>query len=264
MSNPADTANAEQVATQPNDDMGYSDKATETKNQSFASKVNDVVSKMTQNDKGEWEVPSDITDEAVRYAAVQEKRFRDTQGSYTKERQKNKALEVEVSVLKTKAVSAVKLNLTEAQAEELEELKFSDPEQWRKKVNAYETNAVAEQQKQIEEEVSNTTKTTLEQDELETRKVQLSDFLKAHQGFELNDDIIANDIPPRITNKLKNGDITFEEFLQACYSYIKTGKVVKQDEAPRMPNLSKVGGGASPDTNAIKEDIYTSYSKEVY
>lgn len=267
MSNPATKANAEEAATQVTDSGdGYEEAAVNTNDKStdFASKVNDAVSKMTQDAKGNWVLPDDITDEAVKHAATIEKRFRDTQGAFTKERQKTKALEAEVSVLKPKAVGAVQLNLTDEQTAELDELKFSDPEAWRKKMNTYERNALKAQEEQLEKEVKETTTSTLEKDELERRETVLSEFLETHKGFELNDDIIANDIPPRITKKLNDGTITFEQFLEECYNYSKTGKVIKQKDGPNLPNLSKVGGGDKPDANAMKEDVITSYDKEVY
>lgn len=260
MSNPANKAD-----TQTQDNLGYEDEAN-TKKVSFADKVNEAVSKMVQDDKGVWQLPEGIKEEALQVAVLAEKRFRDTQSAFTRAQQKTKALEAENSILKQKATENVQVQLTDAQSEELEELKFSDPEMWRKKMNTYETNARNEHSKAVEEEVKKITTSTLEEQELERREAVLSEFLKdpEHKGFELNEDIIANDIPPRITNKLVKGTITFEQFLQECYDYSKTGKVIKQNDSPHMVNLSKVGGGDKPDANAMKEDAITSYSKEIY
>lgn len=267
--NEADASKAKEAATQQTDDMGYGDEAANTNdtkgsgNGTIVERVNEALTKYT-NDKGELVIPDDIKDEAFRHAIVAEKRFRDTQGSYTKERQKTKALEVENTVLKTKATDAVTVQLTKEQEEELEELKFSNPEAWRKKMNTHESNARQKQQEELEKEVKEKTTSTLAEEELESRKSQLDQFLKDHEGFKLDDDIIANDIPPRITKKLENGTITFEQFLKECYDYSKTGKVIKQETTPNMANLSKVGGGDRPDQNAQREDAIVSYNKEVY
>ena len=251
MSNPANKA-----------DTQHQDR--EDREPTFADLVNDAVSKMTKNDKGVWELPEEIDDEAVRFAAMSEKRYRDTQSGFTKVSQENKALKAEKSVLRKKATGDVKLELTAEQAEELEDLKFSDPEAWRKRMNTLENEARAKQEQELEDEVKKVSTSTLETEELERRKGVLSEFLADHEGFELNDDIIANDIPPRITKKLENGTITFEEFLQESYEHLNKGKVIADEEAPNMPNLSKVGGGDRPDKNAMKEDAVRSYSKEVY
>lgn len=230
---------------------------------SFADLVNKAVNEAKTDEKGNLVLPDGLSEE-VKYAATLEKRRRDTQASYTKISQKVKALEAEKSALLSKATGSFELELTTEQEAELEDLKFSDPEAWRKKMNTLETEARNKRTKEIDEELKKVSSSSLEIEELERRKQVLSDFLEANEGFELDDDIIANDIPPRISKKLEVGQITFEEFLQECHDYLKTGKVIKQDKVLSGPNLSKVGGGNSPDKNAVKEDIITSYAKETY
>lgn len=239
----------------------------ETKSEpTFTDRVNDAVKSMSKNDDGEWVLPDgDKLSEEVRVAAISERRYRDTQGAYTKAAQRNKALEAENSVLLKKAVGNVQLNLTAEQTEELDDLKFSDPEAWRKKLNKYEQEAAAEQQTAVSEEVKNVSSSTLEEQEKERRKEVLIAFKKDNPDFEINDEVLKNDIPPRITSKLENGSITFEDFLQECHDYLLKGKVVKQTETvPGQPSLGKVGGGATPSDNAVKEDILTSYNTETF
>lgn len=264
MSTPANNTADTQANTDYFSDDAKSD-ANKSNELSFADRVNDAVSKMTKDSDGNWQLPDDIKDDAVKHAALTEKRYRDTQSAYTKTQQQKKALEAENSVLKDKASSNVQVKLTDEQKEELEELKFSDPDKWRSKMNTYEANAREEYKKELEEDVKKVSTSTLEKEELDRREAVLAEFKSKHTDFDIDDDIIANDIPPRITKKLENGDITFEEFLQECYDYSKTGKVVKQTEdKAKDVNLSKIGGGDKPDANAEKEDIITSYSKEVY
>lgn len=232
---------------------------------SFEDNVSNAISQMTQDASGEWQFPDTITDEAIKYAAVAEQRYRNTQSSYTKARQKNKALEAEKALLRKKVVGTVPVQLTAEQKEELEELKFSNPDEWRTKLNQYEAKARAEYDKQLEDEVKQVSTTTLEADELASRAEVLTQFNREFPDFHIDDDVIANDIPPRITNKLDKGEISFREFLTECHEYSKTGKVVKQpDSSTKMTNLSKMGGGDTPDANAMKEDAITTYDKEVY
>jgi len=251
MGNPADTS----VDTQEEQDQNTGS--------SFADLVNKAVNEAKTDEKGNLVLPDDLSEE-VQYAATLEKRRRDTQASHTKISQKVKALEAEKSALLSKATGSFEIELTTEQEAELEDLKFSDPEAWRKKMNTLETEARNKRTKEIDEELKKVSSSSLETEELERRKQVLSDFLEANEGFELDDDIIANDIPPRISKKLEAGQITFEEFLQECHDYLKTGKVIKQDKVLSGPNLSKIGGGNSPDKNAVKEDIITSYTKETY
>ncbi len=229
----------------------------------FAEQVDTALKNVTTDEKGSLVFPDGTSDE-VKYAAIAEKRFRDTQSSYTKASQKAKALEAENSVLLSKATSKVELNLTEAQTEELETLKFEDPEAWRRKMNSYEAEAREKYRSELAEEVKNVSNSSLEKDELKRREKVLEEFLKQNEGFKLDDDMIKNDIPPRITKKLDSGEITFEQFLEQCHEYVKTGKVIAQEQVPNNPNLSRVGGNGSPDKHAVKEDIITSYNKETY
>jgi hypothetical protein len=230
---------------------------------SFSDLVNKTVEKLKTDDKGNLVFPDD-TSEEVKYAATLEKRRRDTQSSFTTAQQKTKALEAEKAALLKKLNGSVEVKLTQEQTEELEELKFSDPEAWRKKMNSLEAEARTQRTKEINDELKQVSTSSLESEELEARKQQLEEFNEAHPNFVLTDDFIADNIPPRITRKLETGKISFEQYLQECYDYTTTGKVVKQDDTMDQPNLSKVGGGSDPDNNAVTEDAILSYKKETY
>lgn len=253
MGNPAEQA----------DTQNESGQGTKKPEPTFSDRVSEVVKDMKQDSKGNWTVPDDLPEE-IRVAALAEKRYRDTQAAFTRTRQENKALKAEKSVLLEKATKNVQLTLTKEQQAELEDLKFEDPEEWRRKLNKYEQAARLEHEKELEEDVKKVSSSSLEQEELERRKGVLQSFLEQHEGFELDDDVIANDIPPRITKKLENNEITFEDFLDECYTYMNTGKVIQNEKLRKQPNLGKAGGGSSPDENAVTEDVITSYNKETY
>lgn len=131
-------------------------------------------------------------------------------------------------------------------------------------MNSYESSAREEALKIVDDEAKKISSSSLEEEEKERRATVLAEFLEVNDDFHFDNEVLANDIPPRITKKLETGKISFEEFLQECYDYTKTGKVVKQDKVPNQPDLGKIGGGNSPDKNAVKEDAITSYNKEVY
>lgn len=229
----------------------------------FEGAVAEAVKNISRGKDGKYVLPKGLSPE-VRYAALLEQRRRDTQSEFTKGTQAKKALEAENNALKKKAMGSVKLDLTAEQAEELDDLKFSDPEAWRKKMNKLEREAHAKQEQSLNDEIAQVSADTLAKDELERRKDVLAEFNKEHPGFQLNDQIIANDIPPRIVKRLETGTISFEAFLNECHDYLTTGKVVKQEKLRDQPNLSKVGGGTRPDKHAEKEDMILSYNKEVF
>jgi hypothetical protein len=233
-------------------------------NPSFAEQVSEAVKGMKLNSKGVYELPEGLPEE-VKVAAMAEKKFRDTQSAFTKTKQELNTLKAEKSLLLEKATENVTVELSKEQEEELEELKFSNPEAWRKKLNRYEREAVTKKQQIIEQEVKQISADNLDKEEIERRAEVLSEFKKEHPDFDLNDDIVTNDIPARITKKLEKGDITWEDYIQECYEYLNKGKVVKdKEQAPNRPNLSRLGGGSKPDDKAVAEDTVLSYAKEVY
>lgn len=177
-----------------------------------------------------------------------EKRFKDTQAYATKiaqekaekERELNE-LKAEISVLKEAAKPS--LSIDEAMQNELEELKFSDPEAWRDKLNRLEKEA----NKSFTSKIEEAKKTVSLQQELERRASILSNFQKEHPDVQLTDELLQFDIPLRITKKLEAGKISYEEFLNEAYNYVKTPKVIGSvNTTLDQPNLSKVGGDDTP------------------
>lgn len=231
--------------------------------ETYEAKINQLATNVTRDEKtGRYVLPDGLSEEQ-KVAVVAERRRRDTQSMYTRTTQENKRLKAEKAALLDIA-GDVKVELTKEQTEELEELKFSDPDAWRKKMNRYEQEAVTKHQQGVQERLKHVSTDKLDKEEIEERKQTLADFNRRHPDFKLDDDVIANDIPPRIVRRLAEGQVDFETFLQECYDYSKTGKVVKQDKVRRQPNLSRVGGGAKPDSNAVTEDAVLSYQKEVF
>jgi len=187
-----------------------------------------------------------------------EKRRRDTQAAYTKSRQELKMLKAEREALEKQVLQ---LDLSVKQTDELEELKFQDPDKWRQEVNRLEEEA----KKAKLEALNQATNEAKTKAELEHRLEVLEEFQKAHPEVHIDDEVIANDIPPRITKKLENGEISFEEFLDEVHGYLTTPKkVAAGEEPPKQVNLGKVGGRDTASEHAVSEDIVASYQNEVY
>ena len=230
----------------------------------FENKVSSVLKAVTRGDNGKLEFPEGTPEEVV-YAATAEQRRRDTQAEFTKTKQAQAALEAEKTELLKQVSSDVKIELSDEQVEELEELKFSDPDAWRRKMNTYETEAQTKRAKEVDERLKEISAKGTETAELERRKQTLQEFQVANPGLVIDDDVIANDVPPRITKRLQDNEVTFEEFLQEAHDYLKTGKVVAMTEKTLgQPNLSKAGGGDTPSDDAVRHESQKSYDNEVY
>lgn len=227
----------------------------------FEGKVNAVASQMTQGEDGNWQIPDGVeADEAVKYAATLEKRRRDTQAQMTKSQQRAKALEVENEKLAANWESDAVQNLSSAEQARLEELKCTDPEAWRQELMTLEESkktAFQEKRQGISKEVSQAT-------ELELREQQLIDFNNANPEYALTDDVIENDIPPRITKKLTEGKVSFQEFLDDCKAYLAKPKAIKKDPAPDAPRFADAAGSASPSAEAQAAQSSSDYKDEIF
>jgi hypothetical protein len=223
----------------------------------FENKVTAALKASARNEEGKLEFPENTPEEVV-FAATSEQRRRDTQAEFTRSKQTQAALEAEKAELLKQVSSDVKLELSPEAVDELDNLKFSDPEAWRHKMNTYETEARTKRTNEINERLQTVSADGTKTAELERRVQVLQEFSVANPGLVIDDDVIANDLPPRITNKLQNNEVTFEDFLREASEYLKAGKVVGSPEKTlNQPNLSKAGGGSNPSDDAVKFQNYS-------
>jgi hypothetical protein len=221
--------------------------------------VNAAINNRTEVD-GKMQFAADL-DPLVQFAANAEIRRRDTQASYTKTQQKNLALEAENEHLASTWEKEVARSLTVEQQNELDELKHTDVELWREKINEYESsNSTRVRTKRAEIK-----DTVVKETELQQRTRLLEEYNTANPDLALTDDVIDNDIPPRITKELAEGKITFDQYIDKCATFLSKGKVIHPGEqAPGDPDLSKTPGRGTPDPKAVGQAATDSYSKEIY
>lgn len=167
-----------------------------------------------------------------------EKSARDTKAAFTKSQQELVQLKAKAEVLENEALSSTAL--TPEQQEELEELKYSDPDAWRNKLNEYETSAKAQVSARIAELTSQASESAMKDLTLAQRTEALQNF-QSQTGIELTDDVMQNDIPPRLQKKID--EMPFEDYLNEVATYLGKGKVVKKtEEGLEQTNLGKLPG----------------------
>lgn len=233
-----------------------------SKSDTFESKVNAVVSHLKQGDDGTYQLPEglDVPDE-VRYAAMLEKRRRDTESTLGKTKAQLKAEQAKVQTLQTKVALRVEDNLSDDDKATLQHLQETDMNAWRQRMNELENKA----REQLATELDTAATSTSQQVEMERRGVVLAEFNVAHPDMPISTEVIENDIPPRIVNKLAQGKITFEEFLEESYEYLTKPKVVGSGKKPATaPNLSNTGGGDTPRPEAVAKDFSTTYKNTIF
>lgn len=229
---------------------------------SIEQRVNTLTDSMVKNDEGQWALPADTeASEEMAYAAMTERRRRDSQAEYGKGRQQIKALEAENQHLVSGWEQDVASKLTKEQREDLDQLKHDDPDAWRVKLNDYEQanrTAFGEKTAGIKTKVQNET-------ELEKRTRLIDEHNAANPTLALTDDVIDNDLPPRFMKRLEAGEIDFETFLAESTAYLGKGKVIKTEEAaPGEPSLSKAAGSSKPSDNAVEGSVSETYKDELY
>lgn len=220
---------------------------------SLEQEINELVEKLNDETFDKASV-----DPLKLFAATAEKRRRDTQSGYTKSQQELKRQQALADQLAAALETEVVSKLPADAAAELEELKHQNPDEWHKKLKELEVTQKAEVKARLEAIATE----AKGKSELEVRQEQFEAFAAANPDIQLTDDVIENDIPPRITRKLEKGEIDFATFLEQCKDYLQKGKVLaKPDEAPNLPNLGKISGGSSkPDgeqhNSAYEDEIY--------
>lgn len=238
--------------------------STEAATPSVQEQVNALIGTMVQDDDGKWHIPEDQLEdvpEAIVYAAKQEKRFRDTQGAYTKSRQRLKELETTNEGLIEHMVNNATLHLTDSEREELDDLRTSNPEAWREKLNEHEENARKIQQDHINTYREKGKKAS----ESELRADAYKEFTE-RTGIQLSDDVITNQLPAAYTKKLDAQEWTFDQFLSEAEKFLQPKATIKgsKDKPTNDTDLSKVPGGQEPSDAAIAQSVIQSYEKETY
>lgn len=192
--------------------------------------------------------------EAKQQLETAEKRRKDTLADFTRRSQENKALQAEIEMLKEKAQFGVQMT------PELEQLMYDNPQEWRLKVNEIEQKQKADFEKALAEKKAELSK----QDVAAQRAQILAEFNERHPECKITDEVIAQDIPPRILKELDKTK-SFEEVLEDIYTYLTGRKVIGDGlQTLNQPDLSKMAGGPTPSATATAKDLATSYYDEIY
>jgi len=234
---------------------------TETNQAPLEQKLKEVIGKMEFDEStNTYKLPEEVPDE-LKLAAIAEKRRRDTQAALTKSRQELKKLEEANKKLADKVMNSTTLSLTEEEKQALDSLKYEDPDAWYQKMRELDAKRAELAKMQVNEVMTEAQKAA----ELERRSLLLTQF-KQETGVELTDDIIANELPPKLVRGLESGELSFEDFLDKASKYLDTSLpavIGGSPDVPKTTNFNKVGGGDKPLT-VKAEDLFTEYKNDVY
>lgn len=203
--------------------------ATEAKTPTVSEQVNEI---LKAQETTKLVIPEGVSEHVADVARAEHK-FRSTQAGYTKSAQRLKMVEAENEVLK----GHIKPVISAEDQERLDKLKYTDPDEWHKELlkisgDVPDIGAEARAKAQADHE-------------LERRVGVMNEFNEGRE-VPITDEVIQNDVPPRISNKLANNEVTFEEYLELISSYLSKGKVLPSEKTLDQTDLSKVTGGDTP------------------
>lgn len=188
-----------------------------------------------------------------------EKRFKDTQASFTKSQQELKAVKAKLEALEKLAQPTIQLD--EKVQQELEDLKYSDPDAWRVRMNTLEQEAKVKHQTLLDEVATQAST----QAELERRTSLLAQYNASHPNMPITDELIRLDVPSRITTKLEKGEISFDDFIVEVHNFLYSPKKVgTSNKILGQPNLGEFGGGTTPSQVAVSLDVAANYKNIAY
>lgn len=214
--------------------------------------LNDHVATALANvdDSGKLQFEDNV-DPTFKALVIATKREKDTQSAYTKGQMELATTKAAKDALETKITSTVP-QLSAEQTAELETLKYSDPDKWREKLNEFEDTAKAKASGEIDEITKEASEKAAADLTLTQRQSALAAFT-AETGIELTDDVMQNDIPPRLHKKIT--EMPFEAYLAEVATYLGKKKVVKDEKLLEQTDLSKLAGSSI--TKGVKKPTTT-------
>lgn len=214
----------------------------ETTELSFTEQVDNAVELIEHDaELGVLSLPKTISDDVAFAAKLAYENIQHQQNNVQTTLQ-IKQLKKNKSILLDEIGKSTGLSLTSTQQAELEDLKFSDPDGWRNKLNKLEAEAKDVAKTQIEKKLNIKLDGEEQEAEVEYRTKLLAQHNRDNPDFQLTDEVIQNNIPPRIVQQLGQGKITFPSFLKKAKGYLLQNKTVQKQKINPTHNLSKIAG----------------------
>jgi len=236
----------------------------ETKALDTQTLINDAIKEVTVGEDGKIVYPDNM-DPMLRAAVAASKSFRDTQSGFHKNQQSLKETEAENVLLREQLAENTRkpLELTPERQKELDDLMYIDPNAWRVEMNKLEQQSTLAANEKLDTVTKEARGKASAEYQLEQRVNTLEDF-NSQRETPITVDILDNDIPKRINDKLANGEVSFSEYLEAVSTYLETGKVVAQSTPTTTADLNSANGSTSAPVSAQASQQAVDYSQMTF
>jgi len=229
--------------------------------------INKAVKEVTVDEKtGKYIYPEDM-DPMLKSAVAATKSYRDNQSGFTKSQQSLKEVEAENEALREQLANNTSRSLELSQADQtaLDKLRDTDPDAWRAKLNRLESEARTAVNEELETVTEEARTKASGEFELKRRYDYLDTFnSNRDKDSQITTDVLDQEVPPRITNKLAKGEITFEGYLDEVSEYLKNGKVVSTTDDTTTKDLNKANGSGSPREDEKEEQGKIDYGNQTF
>jgi len=231
------------------------------------AEIAELVTKHISNldDKGKLQLPEDMPT-WQKHIIRGEKRTRDAQAELSSEQNKLRQSEAKNAVLLKTASTMVPedFQLSDAELTELNTLKKNDPDAYRLKVNALEASALEAQQTKLTEMTTKAAEDATIAHTTKNRVTVLAEFREANPDLSITDDILVNDVPPRLLAGVTSGQYSYGEYLVKVKEYLATGKTTTGDDNSDPHNMHKLPGSQTPGKKAAEKAGQSDYAKMTF
>jgi len=238
-----------------------------TKTSNTDTEIAELVNEYVHNldDKGKLQLPEDMPS-WQKHIIRGEKRTRDAQAELSLEQNKFRQSEAKNAVLMETASTMVPedFQLSDTELTELNTLKKNDPDAYRLKVNALEASALEAQQTKLTEMTTKAAEEATAAHTTKNRVTVLAEFRDANPDLSITDDVLVNDVPPRLLAGVTSGQYSYGEYLTKVKEYLTTGKTTTGDETGDPHNMHKLPGGQTPGKKAAEKAGQSDYAKMTF
>lgn len=212
----------------------------------YEAQIEQVANSSTKDAEGKVIFPEG-TDPQLEAAARIEVRRRSIQSEADRVKHREKVLRESLENMQKDVGTNVRSFLNDDQNQELDELKTTDPDEYHKKLSAYEVEVKARYSADMEHA-----------DEMSKREVKVRD-LHRRTGIILDESVVKTQLPAYLEIQLIAGEITFDFFVDQAEHYLTAKKTVTNPKDPITketadPNLGKEQGTTTPQKEKGSEE----------
>jgi len=228
--------------------------------------ISELVNEHINNldDKGKLQLPDDMPD-WQKHVVRTEKRARDAQSELSKTQSKLRESTAVNGVLMETASTMVPddFQLNDDELARLNQLKANDPDKYRLAVNELEAKAKDAQATKLSELTTKAAEDATTAHRTKNRVTVLAEFRNANPDLLITDDVLVNDVPPRLLAGVTAGDYSYAEYLDKVKDYLGTGKQVPSKEGEEH-NIHKMNGSQTPGKSAAEKAGNIDYAKMTF